>query len=121
MREHAARLVFDGFVTATPADQLEHLPRYLKALSMRVDKAASSPSAASQDAALAYQVSQAAAAVDRAGARAAALPPDAQREAVLIEARWMLEELAVSLFAQTLGTSRKVSPQRISKILSAIP
>lgn len=121
VREHAARLVFDGFVTATPADQLEHLPRYLKALSMRVDKAASSPSAASQDAALAYQVSQAAAAVDRAGARAAALPPDAQREAVLIEARWMLEELAVSLFAQTLGTSRKVSPQRISKILSAIP
>jgi len=32
----------------------------------------------------------------------------------------MVEELRVSLFAQTLGTSRKVSLQRITKLLSAI-
>jgi len=39
---------------------------------------------------------------------------------VLVEARWMLEELRVSLFAQTLGTSRKVSLQRISKLVAKL-
>ena len=32
----------------------------------------------------------------------------------------MVEELRVSLFAQTLGTSRKVSLQRISRLLASI-
>ena len=117
VREHAAELVFDGFVASTPAEQLAHLPRFLRALALRVEKAEASPS---QDAALAYRVSEAAAVVDRARERAAAAPPDVEREAVLTEARWMLEELRVSLFAQTLGTSRKVSIQRISRLVSRI-
>jgi len=85
-----------------------------------VEKAASSPSAASQDTALAFQVSQAREVVDKARAKAASLPADPQREALLEEARWMVEELRVSLFAQTLGTSRKVSLQRITKLVSGI-
>ena len=117
VREHAAELVFDGFVAATPAEQLVHLPRFLRALALRVEKAEASPS---QDAALAYRVAEASAIVDRARERAAATPPDVEREAVLTEARWMLEELRVSLFAQTLGTSRKVSIQRISRLVSRI-
>ena len=82
-----------------------------------MEKAEASPS---QDAALAYRVAEASAIVDRARERAAATPPDVEREAVLTEARWMLEELRVSLFAQTLGTSRKVSIQRISRLVSRI-
>ena len=117
VREHVASLVFDGFVAATPAEYLDHLPRYLRAAALRVDKAESSPS---QDAALAYQVSEAEALVERARARAAALPADAQREALLVEGRWLVEELRVSLFAQTLGTSRKVSVQRIGKLLAKV-
>ena len=120
VREHAAALVPEGFITATPPEHLAHLERYLRALVMRVEKAASSPSAASQDAALAFQVSQAREVVDKARAKAASLPADPQREALLEEARWMVEELRVSLFAQTLGTSRKVSLQRITKLVSAI-
>lgn len=120
VREQAAALIADGFITAAPASRLQHLPRYLKALAMRVERAASSPSAASQDAALAYRAREALAGVERARERAAALPPDAAREAALVEARWMVEELRVSLFAQTLGTSQKVSPQRISKLLATI-
>ena len=58
--------------------------------------------------------------VDKARAKAASLPADPQREALLEEARWMVEELQVSLFAQTLGTSRKVSLQRITKLVSTI-
>ena len=117
VREHAAELVFDGFVAATPFEQLPHLPRYLKALALRVEKAESSPG---QDAALAYQVAEASAVVDRARERTTSAPPDAEREAVLVEARWMLEELRVSLFAQTLGTSRKVSLQRISRLVAKL-
>ena len=120
VREHAAVLVPEGFITATPPEHLAHLERYLRALVMRVEKAASSPSAASQDTALAFQVSQAREVVDKARARAASLPADPQREALLEEARWMVEELRVSLFAQTLGTSRKVSLQRITKLVSGI-
>lgn len=117
VREHVAVLVHPGFVSETPAGELAHLPRYLRALAMRVEKAESSPS---QDAALAYQVREAEAALDRARARAAALPADEEREAVLEDARWLIEELRVSLFAQTLGTSRKVSPQRINKLLAKV-
>ena len=120
VREHAAALVPDGFIAATPPEYLAHLERYLRALVMRVEKASSSPSGASQDAALAFQVSQAQEVVDRARAKAASLPADPQREALLEEARWMVEELGVSLFAQTLGTSRKVSLQRITKLCAQI-
>ncbi len=120
VREHAAALVPDGFITATPPEHLAHLERYLRALVVRVEKAASSPSAASQDAALAFQVSQAREVVDKARAKAASLPADPQRDALLEEAHWMVEELRVSLFAQTLGTSRKVSLQRITKLVGGI-
>ena len=120
VREHAAALVPDGFIAATPPEHLAYLERYLRALVMRVEKAASSPSGASQDAALAFQVSQAQEVVDKARVKAASLPADPQREALLEEARWMIEELRVSLFAQTLGTSRKVSLQRITKFCAQI-
>ena len=120
VREHAAVLVPDGFIAATPPEYLAHLERYLRALVMRVEKASSSPSGASQDAALAFQVSQAQEVVDRTRAKAASLPADPRREAALEEARWMVEELGVSLFAQTLGTSRKVSLQRITKLCAQI-
>ena len=120
VREHAAALVPNGFIADTPPEYLAHLERYLQALAMRVEKASSSPSAASQDAALSFQVSQAQEVMDRARTKAASLPADPQREALLEEARWMVEELRVSLFAQTLGTSRKVSLQRITKLCAQI-
>jgi ATP-dependent helicase HrpA len=37
----------------------------------------------------------------------------------LVRARWLLEELRVSLFAQTLGTKDPVSVQRIKKALES--
>ncbi|WP_249369093.1 MULTISPECIES: DUF3418 domain-containing protein [unclassified Actinomyces] len=117
VREHVASLVFDGFVAATPPEHLVHLPRYLRAAALRVDKAQASPS---HDAALAYQVGQAEALLAQARERAAALPADAGREALLVEGRWLIEELWVSLFAQTLGTSRKVSVQRIGRLLARV-
>ena len=37
----------------------------------------------------------------------------------IVKARWMLEELRISLFAQHLGTTESVSLQRITKVLAA--
>ena len=41
-------------------------------------------------------------------------------QAAVEELRWMIEELRVSLFAQPLGTSINVSPQRIEKQVQKI-
>jgi ATP-dependent helicase HrpA len=45
----------------------------------------------------------------------------ARRDSPLVRARWALEELRVSLFAQSLGTAEPVSLQRIKKLLTAAP
>jgi ATP-dependent helicase HrpA len=42
----------------------------------------------------------------------------ARHDSPLVRARWALEELRVSLFAQVLGTAEPVSLQRIKKILA---
>jgi ATP-dependent helicase HrpA len=44
------------------------------------------------------------------------LPPNAEPR--LVRARWLIEELRLSLFAQHLGTSEPVSLQRITKALA---
>lgn len=40
-------------------------------------------------------------------------PFDARHASAFEELLWMREELRVSLFAQELGTARKISPQRM--------
>jgi ATP-dependent helicase HrpA len=103
VRSQANSLVGDGFIAATPPPQLRHLPRYLAALSKRLEAASGNPS---RDAALAWQVREVEDEWVAAGSPQAV--------------RWMIEELRVSLFAQTLGTDGTVSAQRIRKALGAI-
>ena len=43
-----------------------------------------------------------------------------ERDADVVELRWMLWELRVSLFAQTLGTAHPVSEKRIYKAMDAV-
>lgn len=116
VREQIDALVYDGFLAATESDRLVHLVRYLQAAALRVDKAARGPAA---DDAAAWQVHEMedllADEVEAAGRRAY----DPRRAATLRQARWMIEELRVSLFAQQLGTAGKVSPQRIRKLLAS--
>ena len=38
LRTQLPRLVYKGFFSATPWEQLQHLPRYLKAMQLRLDK-----------------------------------------------------------------------------------
>ncbi|MBW8831896.1 MAG: ATP-dependent RNA helicase HrpA [Burkholderiales bacterium] len=107
-----ARLVPKRFVTGTPWAQLAHLPRYLKGITMRLDKWRSDP--------------------ERDSSRLAELRPIEQRflrtladrkgviDARLEEFRWLLEELRVSLFAQELRTPQPVSVKRLEKAWSQL-
>ncbi|ACQ78493.1 ATP-dependent helicase HrpA [Beutenbergia cavernae DSM 12333] len=113
VRDHAASLVYDGFVARTPPESLRHLARYLRADGYRLAKAAENPG---RDATLAWEVSELEDAL--ASVRATHLSPDraARAEAV----RWQLEELRVSLFAQQLGTAQPVSAKRIRTALAQV-
>lgn len=103
-----SRLVPKNFLLVTPWAQLAHLPRYLKAVTARLDKWRADPA--------------------RDTARLAELRPLEQRflrtladrkgvaDARLEEFRWLLEELRVSLFAQELRTPQPVSVKRLEKV-----
>ncbi|RXR22744.1 DUF3418 domain-containing protein [Oerskovia turbata] len=115
VRDQVAGLVGVGFVSRTPAHRLPHLTRYLRAASYRIEKAATNPH---RDAELAWRVHDVEEAYAKARASYAAGPADPARLAELDEARWLIEELRVSLFAQQLGTDGPVSEKRIRKVLA---
>ena len=101
------RLVPKNFLNSTPYGQLQHFPRYLKAVQLRLDKLRTDPA--------------------RDAARFAELRPQDQRfwrlvaerkgvqDARVQELRWLLEELRVSFFAQELRTPQPVSLKRLDK------
>ncbi|EPD27757.1 ATP-dependent helicase HrpA [Actinotignum schaalii FB123-CNA-2] len=115
-RAHLDALMPADFVRATPVARFWDLPRYLQAAKLRIEKAAVNPAA---DDSLAWQVQTAADAVESAREEASYAAFDPGRARVLDHARWLLEELRVSLFAQQLGTKEKVSVKRIQKLLAS--
>ena len=102
------RLLPKRFLVQTPWPALQHLPRYLKGVVLRLDKWRADPA--------------------RDAARLAELRPLEQRwlrrvaelkgagHARLDEYRWLLEELRISLFAQELRTPQPVSVKRLDKV-----
>jgi len=106
-------LVFDGFVGRTGLDRLRRLPLYLDGIVHRVSRLAENPG---RDRVWMSEVELATARYRDAGGE---LPLAAGAEPRIIRARWMLEELRLSLFAQHLPTAEPVSVQRIVKVLSA--
>jgi ATP-dependent helicase HrpA len=110
-RAQLGDLIFRGFVHATGAAQLRRLPVYLAAIAYRVERLPDNPG---RDRQWQTEVEQATALYLAAGG---ALPLPADAEPRLATARWMLEELRVSLFAQHLGATGPVSVQRIRKAL----
>ncbi|WP_293399115.1 ATP-dependent RNA helicase HrpA [Polaromonas sp.] len=101
------RLVPKNFLAVTPYTQLQHFSRYLKAITLRLEKWRADPA--------------------RDMARMAELKPLEQRfwrlvaerkgvtDARMQEFRWLLEELRVSFFAQELRTPQPVSIKRLDK------
>ena len=101
------RLLPKNFLIATPWPQLQHCARYLKAITLRLDKYRADPA--------------------RDALRLAELKPleqkywrlvadrKGQTDARMLEFRWLLEELRVSFFAQELRTPQPVSVKRLEK------
>ncbi|MDB5727067.1 MAG: hrpA, partial [Noviherbaspirillum sp.] len=101
-------LVGKRFIEDNDYGQLAHFPRYLKAINVRLEKLRADPA---RDAKQMAEWSQAAAPWQRAS-------KDRQKGADprMIEYRWLLEELRVSLFAQELRTPMPVSVKRLQKV-----
>ncbi|WP_224748852.1 ATP-dependent RNA helicase HrpA [Nocardioides hwasunensis] len=112
MRAQVARLMTEGFVGDAGVRRLRDYPRYLAAVTHRRERL---DQQVSRDRQQMDQVSG----LQEAWLHAVAALPDGQpMPRHLREARWLIEEYRVSLFAQTLGTGTKVSDQRIRKVMA---
>ena len=100
------------FIAMTPWAQLRHLPRYVKAVAMRIDKLRGD---SVRDARLQAEMAPLVLNLRRLLQQRRGLD-----DARLEEFRWMLEELRVSLFAQTLRTPMPVSVKRLQKAWDAL-
>jgi ATP-dependent helicase HrpA len=107
IRAQLGGLAAPGFLTAAGSARLPALARYVKAIGRRLDKLTENAGRDAQQMAVVHRVRD-------AYARAlAALPPEARSTDAAREIRWQIEELRVSLFAQTMGTPLPVSERRI--------
>ena len=104
-----AALFPPGFLHQVGYEHLQHYPRYLKAVVMRLDKLREDPA---RDKAL--QASMVPLLQRwRQWQRDIGMQLDREAESF----RWMLEELRVSLFAQSLRTPMPISVKRLTKVL----
>lgn len=104
------QLLYKNCFSQTPWENMQHLPRYIKALRLRIEKQPSNP--------------------DRDGKHAASVgvfwdkwKAEVEKQSkvgdvspALQDFRWLIEELRVSLFAQELKTPFPVSSKRLDKI-----
>jgi ATP-dependent helicase HrpA len=106
------RLMPKRFVSATPYAQLQHFPRYLKGITLRLDKLKGDPARDAQRMTELRPLDQ------RLVRRLAELK--GTHDPRTDEFRWLLEELRISLFAQELRTPQPVSVKRLEKVWAQI-
>ena len=112
IRQQLEGLLGKGWIARTPYERMQHMPRYLKAINVRLEKLRSNPA--------------------RDAANLAQLLPLQQQWQRRLQAQqgthderledfgWMLQELRVSLFAQELKTPVIVSAKRLQKVLDSL-
>ena len=96
------------WVARTPYERLQHVPRYLKACNVRLEKLRANPARDAQQLAQMQSLQQA------WQRKLAAQQPDV--DARVADFGWLLQELRVSLFAQELKTPVIVSAKRLQKM-----
>lgn len=104
-----------NFIVATPYERLQHFPRYLKAVALRLDKARND---SARDAKLLAEWQMLARSWEREYGQ---MRKAGTQDAFLEEFRWLLEELRVALFAQELRTPSPVSTKRLQKMWEGRP
>ncbi|NIK59433.1 ATP-dependent RNA helicase HrpA [Kribbella shirazensis] len=105
-------LVHPGFITETGAQRLPDLVRYLRGMEQRLEKLSANAARDRSGMAVVDMLT------DEYRKKLRAVPTGKYPSPGLLEVRWMLEELRISLFAQTLGTPYPVSEKRIRKALA---
>ena len=106
-------LVGKGFLARHPVDVLPHLERHVKAVGVRLDMAETTPDRHRQ---LTARLARSEETVEEACAALRRRPGGARASR---ELRWLLAEYRVGLFAQSLGTARPVSAERIEKAVAS--
>ena len=112
IRSQLEWLLHKRFISDTPYGRLQHLPRYLKAISLRIEKLRSNPTRDAQCMAQIQPLNQAWQKLSHA--HQGSNDPRAE------EFSWLLQELRVSLFAQELKTPVIVSVKRLEKMLASM-
>ncbi len=102
LREQLEFLLPKNFIALTPYDRLQHVPRYLKGIQLRIEKYRNNPA---RDAQCMTQMQP-------------LLQAWQKRRSERDECAWMLQELRISLFAQELKTPVIVSVKRLEKMLA---
>jgi len=112
IRAQCEWLLHKEFISRTSYERLQHVPRYLKAINVRLEKLRADPK---RDALLLAQMQPLQQAWQR---KLAAQQGDV--DARVADFGWMLQELRVSLFAQELKTPVIVSVKRLQKMWETI-
>ncbi|MEM8923804.1 MAG: ATP-dependent RNA helicase HrpA [Actinomycetota bacterium] len=110
VRSHLARLTYPGFVTGVGIGRLDDIVRYLDAVNRRLDGIARNPTRDLEMLAVCRRL-------DNELAELALTRPGSP---LVEEIVWMLEELRVGMFAQSLGTKGRVSEKRVRRALNEL-
>jgi ATP-dependent helicase HrpA len=105
-------LLHKRFIAETPYERLQHMPRYLKAIGLRIEKLRNNPARDAQCMAQMQPLSQAWQKLRQA--------QQGRMDPRVEEFAWLLQELRVSLFAQELKTPVIVSVKRLEKMLASL-
>jgi ATP-dependent helicase HrpA len=114
VRDQLSNLVYPGFVTATGYRRLSDILRYIRAIDRRLTKLPEEPWRDQEWMDRVHKVE------DDYHDLLEKLHPARRGDPDVVEIRWMIEELRVSFFAQTLGTPTPVSEKRISKTMEKL-
>jgi len=112
--EELTALLPPNFLQTVQFSQLPHLPRYLKALLIRIERATLNPAKDQERARLLAPYLE----MLRKFAAHSPASADSARQREIF--RWMVEEYKVSVFAQELGTAFPISPKRLDEQLQRI-
>ena len=108
------RMIYSGFIQATPRHWLEQFPRYLKGIDARLDRSKGVPG---NEQMVIEELNQW---WQRIEEKQKQMDSESRQDHRLVELRWMLEEYRISLFAQKLGTLKPVSGKRLQKLWDEI-
>ena len=116
VRDDLSALVPEYFLDEYSDDRLSQIPRYLKAMKIRVERGANAPDKDRQKIA---QVEAYTRSLNQIKEDLSIHASDEKREAVE-SFRWMIEEFKVSLFAQELKTPFPISKKRMDNLMGEI-